>query len=69
MKKLFLLFATVTLLTVFQSCKEKTTEENATEEVVEDVTAENPVVVDDSTTLAEDTSGGRGVKTPTEPTK
>ena len=64
MKKLFLLFATVTLLIGVQACKQK--EEAAETVTTETVTTETTTTVTDSTTVV-DTSGGRDVKNPTPP--
>lgn len=62
MKKLFLLFATVTLLIGFQACKQK--EEAATEEATEVTTEVAPAVTGDSTATVDTT---RGVVTPKTP--
>ena len=68
MKKLFLLFATVTLLVGVQACKQK---EEAAEEATETVTTETvtteTTTVHDSTAVAGDTTGGRDIKNPTTP--
>ncbi|MDB5227924.1 MAG: hypothetical protein JWN78_2117 [Bacteroidota bacterium] len=58
MKKLFLLFATVTLLVGVQACKQKeeTTNEEATEVVTEDSSAVTPVVAVDSTAKVDTTA-------------
>lgn len=67
MKKLFLLFATATLLIGFQACKQKeeaATTEASTEAVSTDAAA---ATVGDSTAVASDegdTSGTRGIKNP-----
>ena len=65
MKKLFFLFATVTLLTVFQSCKQKPAEETPAEETTE--LATEAVTTDSTATNAEDT--GRIPIAPTDPKK
>lgn len=65
MKKLFLLFATATLLIGFQACKQK--EEAAATESTEVVaTDESAAVTGDSTAVAaeDDSDGTRGVKNP-----
>ncbi len=49
MKKLFLLFATVTLLVGFQACKEKPAEETDTTEVVAEPDMTPAAVVDSDT--------------------
>lgn len=69
MKKLFLLFATVTLLIGVQACKQKEAATDASTEVATDSTA--AVVTTDSTAAAaaEDTSGGKGIKQGTDPVK
>jgi uncharacterized protein YcfL len=67
MKKLFLLFATVTLLVGVQACKQKEeAAEEATETVTtETVTTETTTVTDSATAAANDTS--RDIKNPTTP--
>ncbi len=65
MKKLFVLFATVTLLTVFQACKQKPAEETPAEETTE--VATEAVTTDSTATNADDT--GRIPVTPKDPLK
>ena len=66
MKKLFLLFATATLLIGFQACKQK--EEAAATESTEAVATDAAATADSTAVASEDdTSGTRGVKTPTPP--
>ena len=50
MKKLFVLFAAVTLFVGVQACKQKEETTEATEEVTTEVVADSTVVVADSTT-------------------
>lgn len=66
MKKLFLLFATVTLLVGFQACKQK--EEAATEEVVIEETSSDSIPEPDMTKAsAVDTDTSRLPKPPPDP--
>lgn len=50
MKKLFVLFAAVTLFVGVQACKQKEETTEATEEVTTEVVADSTAVVADSTT-------------------
>lgn len=64
MKKLFLLFATITLLIGTQSCKQKSAEEEPTEVITEDVIT---TTTDTLTQSIDDT--GRLPKPPPDPTR
>jgi hypothetical protein len=68
MKKLFLLFATVTLLVGVQACKQKEeAADEATETMTTETTTTETTTVIDSTTAGNDTTGGRDVRNPTPP--
>ena len=56
MKKLFVLFAAVTLFVGVQACKQKEETTEATEEVTTEVVADSTVVVADSTAVVADST-------------